>query len=289
MISFHHAELTPQSFNVERIVDLLGQQGFVILKADAVSVNYDGNDPVVSAQHRLKVIETLLGLKELDISFADKTHYSERLGALSGYNIIGKPDVEVKHDHPAFDSNEAQDFHIDGVFKPLGYVKTVVMTCARKALSGGESQLFNVVGAIEQLKASHPHWIEAFKDKRALRRRSTYSVKSGDYTDALLGTLEETGEPVVRMDFGDSSDVAASRETVPHFEEAFYGLKALSRGDSPYVLSFVLEAGQTLIIDNTQVAHGRAAFTDSADHRRKLVRAKYVDRIVLPEMKKRCG
>lgn len=288
MISFHKANLDPQNFDLENIVRLLQTQGFVILAESAATPQIASDDPVIAAQHRLKILETKLGLSQLDISYADRQHYAERLSELGNYNIIGRPDRDVLNHHPAFDSNEAQGFHVDGVFKPLGYVKTVVMTCARAASSGGESHLFNAIGAIDSIKETHPHWIKAMQDPRAFRRRSTYSVKVGDHTDAMLGTLPETGEDAVRIAFDDSADISASQHHLPDAVDAYWGLKELSQSPSPFVVSFQLKPGETLIIDNTKVAHARSAFIDSAQAPRKIVRAKYLDRIVFTS-KAECG
>lgn len=269
MISFKNANLT--RINVtdkSEVLSIYHKQGFVIIDGNSF------NEECISPEDKLIYIEKKYRLGRFKASEDNIRLYNERLKE-QGFNNIGRPGVEVKLEHDAFDSNNGQEFHVDGIFRPTGTIKTVVLTCKNEAEKGGENTLFNMIGAIEHIRKIDPMLLKPLYDKRSMRRSSDYEGSDRHSLDSILDFDKEYQRTVVNFSMDRTVDWEFSEKFVPNIKEPVSILKTLASGDNDYKLEFLLRTGDTIIMDNCLIAHGRKCFQDTEDNPRIMVRGKY--------------
>ncbi len=268
MITFEHAYLDP--INVDdksKLLSIFHSQGFAIIDGKSFPDTF-------KPENKLEYIEKKYRLGSFEASDEAKALYGERLKD-GGYNNIVRPSVDVKLKHDAFDTNNGQAFHVDGILRPSGLIKTVVLTCKNQAQTGGENTLFNMVAAIEHIKKLDPELLKPLYDKRSMRRVSDYEGNNRHSCDSILHFDEQYQRTVINFSMDSTVDWQFSEMLVPGIGKPVSILKSLSELGLPFTLSVNIKKGDTIIMDNGLVAHGRTDFIDTEDNPRIMVRGKY--------------
>lgn len=188
---------------------------------------------------------------------------------------LSRISMESGPGHPSFQSDQPIPLHCDGTLQPLGMIKSSVLFCQRPASRGGESVLFNAAGAIADLFETDCAAAHSLFEPRTLRRQAN-----------INGSRDFIEGPVARVDDGVlqcSYTVALTDSWCPPpepsraaFERAVAALDAAARPPSAYILTFRLEAGELLLLDNTRLSHARLGYVDDEPHRRTLYRGLFL-------------
>lgn len=191
-----------------------------------------------------------------------------------GINKIGHKE-ETSQSHEGFLSNEAQPVHVDGTLETIGAVPTTMMLCQSQGTAGGESRIFNSVGAFYELLNKSPELADALCSERALTRsdvdRSGTSVTGPAFGANQYGLT-------TRFSLDNTSEWNVTE--VNHLGKAKeWMVKKLSQ-DSPFYTEFQLKPGELLIAANHKISHGRNGYQDKRESRRQLYRAVFKNEIV---------
>lgn len=249
------------------VMSLFTKQGFVVLRGASFPDK-------TTSEGKLKLVESLYGLGGIDPSKVMMNKYPERLSD-AGYTNIGRTEKVLNLRHKAFDENNGQEFHVDGIFRPTGDLNTVVMVCKQKAMVGGETKLFNCSLAIDVIRRTSPELIDLLYDPRSMRRVSDYQGNDRESLAPILLFDEVYKREVVNFSVDSTVDWEYSASLIPGLYKATDLLRGMAVGRCDYTLSFLLETGDVLMLDNGLVAHGRKSFVDSKDLPRAMVRGKY--------------
>lgn len=254
--------------NKTEVMRLFATQGFVVLSGGSFPFG------VKTSEDKLRLVESLYNLGDIEPSKVMTDIYPERLRK-SGYTNIGRINKALNLRHKAFDENNSQEYHVDGIFRPTGDLNTVVMACEQQAISGGETKLFNCSAAVKQVRATWPELVELLYDPRSMRRVSDYEGNQRESTAPILMFDETYKREVVNFSVDTTVDWKYSSNLIPGLSKVTDILRKMTLGDNEYTLSFLLKTGDVLMLDNGLLAHGRNAFVDSIPHPRTMVRGKY--------------
>jgi alpha-ketoglutarate-dependent taurine dioxygenase len=141
----------------------------------------------------------------------------------------------------------AHPFHTDGAYDPEP-PKIVSLHCERPACTGGLTQLASGKRLYDWLASAHPDLLPSLFAPDAL-------------------TVSRQGETCTRAVLSRSGDRIALRYRADHtayfprpeVEAAMGAVQRFLEGDRN-VVTFLLEAGQILVVDNCGVLHARTAF-----------------------------
>ena len=171
-------------------------------------------------------------------------------------------------------------WHTDGYYNTESKtIRAMLLHCVRPAKSGGENLMLDHEMAYIQLRDENPRFIEAFLQLDALTIPP--NIENGvEIRGAQSG-------PVFSMDSVSSSlhmRFSARTRNIQWKDnnvtrEAVDCMNSLLSSNSPYVITYRMQAGEGIIANN--VLHNRTAFTDSeaANEKRLLYRARYYDRV----------
>jgi alpha-ketoglutarate-dependent taurine dioxygenase len=173
-------------------------------------------------------------------------------------------------------SNRRLLWHTDGYYNPPAQrIRAFILHCVRPAAAGGENRLLDPEIAYLLLRDADPQYVQALsapdamtipaneEDPAAQRAAQTGPVFSDDGGALHMRYTARTRSIEWRPD-------EATRAAVQY-------LKQILDGDSPYVFTLRLAAGQGLVCNN--VLHDRSAFTDAPGEGRLVYRARYFDRV----------
>lgn len=244
----------------ELLSTLFYQQGFVVVSGSSIP-----------PQDPLFTVSAMLGVGERFVSNYNKTYFANKTMGAAVEIGFNKENIGP-NEHPVFEGNSILGQHVDGTFSPLGEVKTTLLLCEQRAMSGGESVLFNAYQAIKDIEYSHPHFANALASPLALRRRSTFKGINEQMIGPVFGVDPETGREAVRLAFDDSADWDYGFSRVPYLLEAVTMLKGFL--DRPeFNLTFMLNEGDVLVMDNTRITHGRLPFVQNEARPRMMRRS----------------
>ncbi|MBE4780160.1 TauD/TfdA family dioxygenase [Vibrio parahaemolyticus] len=263
MITFVGAVTTACSAdNAQLLMETFYKQGFVVV---------DGS--TLKSENKLSELAGILELGETFVSQYNKTYFPNKSNsdkvAEIGFNEENRDDFA----HPVFEESGALGQHVDGTFSPLGEVKTTLLLCQNQAVSGGETTLFNGYGAIKYLESIDSKFVDALKDKNALRRRSTFDGINEEMTDCVFGLDSIYEREIIRLAFDSSADWESGYELVPNLKEAVERLMALYNEQGEFFLQFILNEGDVIVMDNTRITHGRTKFTHDLNNPRMMHRS----------------
>ena len=174
-------------------------------------------------------------------------------------------------------SNKRLSWHTDGYYNKLDeQIRGILMHCAQPAAEGGESLLLDHEIAYIQMRDENPDYIKAFMADAAMTIPP--NIENGkEIRGSQTGPVFSVGDSGhLHMRYSartrniEWADDQLTREAVDY-------LNSLLNINNPYVFSYSLSAGEGIICNN--VLHCRTGFTDDADHKRLLYRARYFDRI----------
>jgi hypothetical protein len=156
-------------------------------------------------------------------------------------------------------------------------VKTVVLGCEIPSSSGGETLLFNLAGLVALIKNDKPDLVDVMQRKDALRRRSDYDGDNREHVDAMISYDEEYQREIVRFAVDESVDLGYCKNSTGSAFEAVIEMQKYIAESSVFLLEFLLQKGDVIMIDNGLLAHGRKAYASAfREAPRKMVRGKYL-------------
>lgn len=177
--------------------------------------------------------------------------------------------------HPAFTTCQATPLHTDGTLEVLGAVRTSLLHCHRPAAEGGESHIFGLAAAIEQLAQRDAAAAETLFMPSVLRRWSTFEGARLSRVDAVAAP--RGGRLVVRFSDRETDEWLPPPGRERDFERARAWLAEMARPGSPLFVTLRLAQGDILVLANDQVAHGRGPYRDDPMAPRCLFRALFLE------------
>lgn len=146
------------------------------------------------------------------------------------------------------------------------------LMCVEKARSGGESELVSAIAIHDQLAAQQPDLLAALY--RGFPYAFKYTARASHVTDYEVPVFSAVGGCVSCVYVRGSIKNAAKALGQPIPMDLAEGLDAFNAiADDPDTkLTFVLEPGEILMVNNFTVLHSRRAFEDTAERRRYLLR-----------------
>ncbi|MBI3901855.1 MAG: TauD/TfdA family dioxygenase [Nitrosomonadales bacterium] len=169
-------------------------------------------------------------------------------------------------------------WHTDGYYNPPERaIRAMVLHCVRSAATGGENRLMDHEIAYILLRDENPEHIHSLMQPGAMtipeRVDETDGVRPAQ-SGPVFSVDAETGSLHMRYTARTRSiEWKQDAATL----EAVAALEKLLGAEAPHVFHARLEPGMGLLCNN--VLHDRAGFSDDAEHRRLLYRARYYDRI----------
>ena len=158
-------------------------------------------------------------------------------------------------------TKEGGSFHTDGVNLKEGY-DYFLLSCISPADEGGESILINGFSIFGDLRDEFPDALDALKRDLVWEYKGIY--KDRFYREPILKF--ERGEMVWRY-LRDYIEEAAVKQNEPLSEETVAAMDRLDLVMDRAGLQFryFLKPGETAVINDKQIFHGRTAFIDSPD------------------------
>ena len=209
------------------------------------------------------------------VALADALHLGEAftppLYAGSVHTSGGVSRLTAAHGatHP-FQDRAGQNVHCDGTLQRLGQIPTTVMMCAAGAAEGGGSYLVNLVDAYAELRRLAPDAAAQLAHSTVLTRTSTFverqSVTGPAFAEHVPGAwitrYSRTATDAYRSLPGNEEDL----------ERALAFLDAAARPGSAFRTDFTLRRGQSLVLANDRLGHGRTSYRDDPAAPRLLLR-----------------
>ncbi|MDN2661969.1 TauD/TfdA family dioxygenase [Psychromonas sp. 14N.309.X.WAT.B.A12] len=265
MITFSALNLNKYTINeLTEIKSTFYQQGFVLI--DTHSIN---------AKDKISPVANALNLGEAATTAYNKKYFDYKLTADNMAVIGDLPNRKGKINHEGFESNNAQGLHVDGTIEPLGSIQTSLLYCKQPAKFGGESIVFNLIGAINHLAKNDLSLIQPLFDPNALTRASTYEGINESHTGPILGYHLETKRLIARFAINITCQWQEGFDKVPGLQRTIKHLFEMAKEDSPYTAKFPLQSGTLMVMDNSRICHGRAAYIDCTENPRTMIRGIY--------------
>jgi hypothetical protein len=203
-------------------------------------------------------------------------HYAgtENIYDSYGFNTITskRPDV-TPITQRAFYSTLNQELHVDGTLQSLGEIPTSLLACKKPAIEGGETIIFNAVGAFVYIVEQRPELATPLLDERCLIRTN---VNRSEMSSSGPAFGFKGKQLLSRFSIDNTSKWQF--EDVPLLREAFEWLVKLAQPGSPFYTEFRLQSGEILLIANDRISHGRRAFRDKFRARRTMIRGLFLKR-----------
>jgi hypothetical protein len=176
-------------------------------------------------------------------------------------------------------TNRPIRWHTDGYYNPPERrIRAMILHCVQRAESGGENRLLDHELAYIALRDADPAHIRALMlpDAMTIPARSEEGdVARGDQTGPVF-SVDADGSLHMRYTARTRSiawkDDTAVRAATAALEQVLES--------SPHVLRLLQEPGMGIVCNN--VLHDRSAFSDSAQRRRLVLRARFHERISGP-------
>ena len=176
-------------------------------------------------------------------------------------------------------------WHTDGYYHPQARrIEAMVLHCVRAAAEGGVSGLVDHDRLYIALRDENPQWVRALMAPDAMTIPAR-TDESGEARAAQSGPVfvvrpRADGSHALHMRYTartrsiEWKPDSATREAVRFIEQ-------LLASDPPWLFRLQLHGGMGVVANN--VPHERSAFIDDARSPRLLYRARYLDRIDLPD------
>lgn len=180
-------------------------------------------------------------------------------------------------------------WHTDGYYHPEGRrIRGMILHCVRPAAEGGLNRLLDHELAYIALRDADPAHVHALMRPDAMTipaREDDDGIARAAQTGPVF-SLDEAGALHMRYTARTRSiawrDDAATRAAVQALEAVLAGEHpGLPQGMMPGLVQGRLDAGMGLVGHN--LLHDRSGFRDAPDRPRLLLRARFLDRVTLPE------
>lgn len=231
----------------------------------AVFRNSDGAIP----PEEMRELGTRLGLGEIYTPPYLRAPQHQSLLASSGVALIQPSGGHSTLTQATFQTGREEPLHVDGTVAAIGLVQTSFLFCNSSAAVGGDTVLFNAVGAFVDLCKRDVNLVAPLLDPRALRRG-----RLDDASGECVGPVFSVKGRKIVTSFSINATARWNTGTagVPGLSEARDALIQCASEGSPYLLRFRLEGGMGLIMANDSIAHGRTAFFDNPPLVRQMLR-----------------
>jgi alpha-ketoglutarate-dependent taurine dioxygenase len=171
-------------------------------------------------------------------------------------------------------TNRAIRWHTDGYYNPPERrIRAMILHCVQRAEQGGENRVFDHELAYIALRDADPTYVAALMQDDAMTipaRSEEGEVARGDQSGPVFTV---TADGRLHMRYTARTRSIAWKDD-PAVHAATAALLHLLETD-PRVLRLRLEPGMGLVCNN--VLHDRSAFTDSAAHRRLILRGRFYE------------
>jgi len=171
-------------------------------------------------------------------------------------------------------TNRAIRWHTDGYYNPPERrIRAMILHCVQRAEQGGENRVFDQELAYIALRDADPAYVAALMQEDAMTipaRSEEGEVARGDQSGPVFTV---TADGRLHMRYTARTRSIAWKDD-PAVHAATAALLQLLETD-PCVLRLRLEPGMGLVCNN--VLHDRSAFTDSAAHRRLILRGRFYE------------
>ena len=176
-------------------------------------------------------------------------------------------------------SNQRLLWHTDGYYNPPeARIHAFILHCVQAAATGGENRLLDHEIAYILLRDADPAYIQALSapDVMTIPANTDEGATRPAQTGPVFSVDADSGSLHMRYTARSRSIVWKTDATTC---AALQFLQTLLSGDSPYVFTHRLSAGQGLVCNN--VLHNRSAFEDDAAGKmnRLIYRARYRERV----------
>ena len=172
-------------------------------------------------------------------------------------------------------------WHTDGYYNPPERtIAAMLLHCVERAAQGGGNRVLDHEIAYILLRDADPSHVRALSSPEAMAippregDGDAGSVARQTQAGPVFSTLPPGGD--LHMRYTARTRSIAWRDD-PATRAAVEALRLLLDAGGPFVYSLRLEPGMGIVCNN--VLHERDGFVDSAEHRRRLLRARYHDRI----------
>ena len=232
---------------------------------------YVSRPPLAAGSEIPRRVGEQLGLHTLDVNY---------LADDDGITPLAATDSGTRRAFIPY-TDRAIRWHTDGYYNPpQRQIRAMILHCVQRAESGGENRLLDHELAYIALRDADPAHIRALMlpDTMTIPARSEEGeVARGDQTGPVF-SVDADGSLHMRytartrsIAWKDDAAVRAATEALQRILDA-----------DPHVLCLRQEPGMGIVCNN--VLHDRAAFTDSPQHRRLVLRARYYERIDGPAL-----
>jgi alpha-ketoglutarate-dependent taurine dioxygenase len=245
----------------QRLVDLNARCNM------AIYVSKTGADPDKDIP---RLLGKQLGLKTLD------GHWLTDNDGISPISVTG---AEARGERKEFIpyTDKPIRWHTDGYYNtPEHTIRGLILHCVRSAATGGDNQLLDHDLAYILLRDENPDFI------RALSAPDVMTIPER-LDDDGVARAEQPG-PVFSVDADGFLHMRYTARTVsiawrddPLTRTALVALTRILATPTPWTLHGRLEPGMGLVCNN--VLHDRSGFTETAEKRRLLYRARYYERV----------
>jgi hypothetical protein len=150
------------------------------------------------------------------------------------------------------------------------------LLCVSQAPSGGETTLFNSVGAFVELVKVDLDAAISLLNPNCLTRTSKSLQNPESYTGPAFAL--QASELISRFSIDDTSDWNRGLESATHLDKALNFLITSIEGRSSFYGEVKLKPGQLIIVANDKVSHGRLSYDDSPAQTRKMLRGIFTGR-----------
>lgn len=179
-------------------------------------------------------------------------------------------------------SNRAISWHTDGYYNPMHQrVQAFVLHCQQPAASGGENALVDPDMAYIHLRDENPEYIRTLSRPEVMCIPGNVENGVEIRPQTCSAVFMEEQDHALAMRFSQRKRHIIWADD-PVTQEALDCLSTFLDSDSPYHIHYRLNAGEGII--NNNVLHMRTAFEDSEDSQRVFYRARYYNRIQVPQI-----
>ena len=233
----------------------------------AIYVGNSGSDPDKEIPRQVGL---QLGLHTLD------GHWLTDNDGISPLSVIGAEQRGERRDFIPYTDKPIR-WHTDGYYNtPEHTIRGLLLHCVQSAASGGENQLLDHEIAYILLRDENPEFIRALSvaDVMTIPERSDEDGVARAAQSGPVFSVDQQG--FLHMRFTERKKNIVWRQDVAT-QAALAALERILSEPTPWTLHGRLEPGMGLVCNN--VLHDRSGFTETAEKRRLLYRARYYERV----------
>lgn len=236
------------------------------------------DDP--SSEATMMALTEAVGLGEPFVPEMYRLPGTRSLYGASGLNAISVGDGGDSH--PAFRACSAQPFHCDGTLEEIGFVKSSMLICIAAAETGGETRVFDAVGAFAVLEREDPAAAQSLTSD-CLKRVGTVGLVGAMHVGPAFARRD--GECLSRYSVTSTDSWVVPNDVCPDdLRAGIDWMETASAWGSSHTVSLRLEERQGILFANDKVAHARGAYTDGPSSVRRLLRGLYRTRPFPPSI-----